>query len=179
MAALLKTHVRNGVDLAGSRTLEALNELAWAAIEDGAADRQEATLAVASMLRDFTREFERGAVKMARSTGWSWERIASCLGESKQVVHQRHAIHSPTPSTREVRARYLGRAVAVHCEQCGRHVGSSFTGDTASLSAKVIERHESACHSTSRVDRTAVAAAKDDLRRGDRVASAGRYRFES
>jgi hypothetical protein len=46
--------------------------------------------AVAS-LRQLVEELQELQVDNARAAGWSWQRIASVLGVSKQAVHKKYA----------------------------------------------------------------------------------------
>jgi hypothetical protein len=50
--------------------------------------------AVAS-LRRLAEELETVQVDRARELGWSWARIATELGVSKQAVHQKHGGREP------------------------------------------------------------------------------------
>jgi hypothetical protein len=62
-------------------------ELATAA---GSRDPAVGLRAVAS-LRQLVEELEELQVDNARAAGWSWQRIASVLGVSKQAVHKKYA----------------------------------------------------------------------------------------
>jgi hypothetical protein len=62
-------------------------ELATAA---GSRDPAVGLRAVAS-LRQLVEELQELQVDNARAAGWSWQRIASALGVSKQAVHKKYA----------------------------------------------------------------------------------------
>jgi DNA-directed RNA polymerase specialized sigma24 family protein len=62
-------------------------ELATAA---GSRDPAVGLRAVAS-LRQLVEELQELQVDNARAAGWSWQRIASVLGVSKQAVHKKYA----------------------------------------------------------------------------------------
>jgi hypothetical protein len=62
-------------------------ELATAA---GSRDPAVGLRAVAS-LRQLVEELQELQVDNARTAGWSWQRIASVLGVSKQAVHKKYA----------------------------------------------------------------------------------------
>jgi hypothetical protein len=62
-------------------------ELATAA---GSRDPAVGLRAVAS-LRQLVEELQELQVDNARAAGWSWQRIASILGVSKQAVHKKYA----------------------------------------------------------------------------------------
>jgi hypothetical protein len=62
-------------------------ELATAA---GSRDPAVGLRAVAS-LRQLVEELQELQVDNARAAGWSWQRIASFLGVSKQAVHKKYA----------------------------------------------------------------------------------------
>jgi predicted transcriptional regulator len=47
-------------------------------------------LRAAASLRALLESVEELQVKNAREQGWSWERIATALGVSKQAVHQKY-----------------------------------------------------------------------------------------
>ena len=51
----------------------------------------EVGLAGIAALRQLADEIEPLHVRAARSQGWSWERIASHLGVSKQALHKKYA----------------------------------------------------------------------------------------
>ena len=63
------------------------DELATAA---GSRDPAVGLRAVAS-LRQLVEELQELQVDNARAAGWSWQRIASVLGVSKQAVHKKYA----------------------------------------------------------------------------------------
>lgn len=48
-------------------------------------------LAAVATLRRLVDGLERLQVENARGLGWSWEKIAICLGVTKQAVHQKYA----------------------------------------------------------------------------------------
>ena len=58
-------------------------------------DPAEALAAVVS-LRHLADRLEAAAVQAAIEQGWTWARVAQCLGVSKQAVHKRYArrLHS-------------------------------------------------------------------------------------
>jgi hypothetical protein len=62
-------------------------ELATAA---GSRDPAVGLRAVAS-LRQLVEELQELQIDNARAAGWSWQRIASVLGVSKQAVHKKYA----------------------------------------------------------------------------------------
>ena len=70
-----------------TRTEEQTEELATAA---GSRDPAVGLWAVAS-LRQLVEELQELQVDNARAAGWSWQRIASALGVSKQAVHKKYA----------------------------------------------------------------------------------------
>jgi hypothetical protein len=55
-----------------------------------ASDDPEVGLRGVASLRALVEAVEELQVRRARELGWSWQRIASLLGVSKQAVHQKH-----------------------------------------------------------------------------------------
>lgn len=55
-----------------------------------ASNPAEALAAVVS-LRRLADRLEAASVQAAIDQGWSWARVAQCLGVSKQAVHKRYA----------------------------------------------------------------------------------------
>jgi DNA-binding NarL/FixJ family response regulator len=54
-------------------------------------DPQVGLRAVAA-LRSLLESLEELQVENARSQGWTWKQIASCLNVSKQAVHKKHGL---------------------------------------------------------------------------------------
>lgn len=59
-------------------------------------DPAEALAAVVS-LRQLADRLEAASVQAAIEQGWSWVRVAQCLGVSKQAVHKKYARRLPRP----------------------------------------------------------------------------------
>ncbi len=59
-------------------------------------DPAEALAAVVS-LRQLADRLEAASVREAIEQGWSWVRVAQCLGVSKQAVHKKYARRLPRP----------------------------------------------------------------------------------
>jgi hypothetical protein len=51
----------------------------------------EVGLAAVAALRQLLEQLEALQVKAAREDGWTWERIASALGVTRQSVHRKYA----------------------------------------------------------------------------------------
>lgn len=64
-----------------------LIDLAGQALSD---DAEEGLEAVASLRKELD-EIEAAHVSKAVRSGWSWSRIGSALGVTKQAVHRKHA----------------------------------------------------------------------------------------
>ena len=80
-------------------------------------DPAEALAAVVS-LRRLADRLEAASVKAAIEQGWSWARVAQCLGVSKQAVHKKHArrLSRPRPAPTDARE---GTRVSTRLKKAG------------------------------------------------------------
>jgi hypothetical protein len=78
--------------------MSAATQLAAAAAHDD----PEIGLAAVVALRQLLDQLEALQVSAARSSGWTWERIAAALGISRQSVHKKYASRH-LPGRRQVR----------------------------------------------------------------------------
>jgi hypothetical protein len=69
--------------------VDAMDERALA-VAQTASDNPEIGLRGVASLRALLEAVEELQVRRARELGWSWQRIATLLGVSKQAVHQRY-----------------------------------------------------------------------------------------
>jgi hypothetical protein len=83
-------------DEAASRYIDAMSRTRGGealAAATGSTDPEVGLRAVAA-LRGLLEVVEALQVVNARDHGWSWQRIATLLGVSKQAVHQKHGLRS-------------------------------------------------------------------------------------
>jgi hypothetical protein len=68
----------------------AADEVGTLAVATGSQD-PEVGLAAVAALRGLVEVLEALQVENARANGWSWQRIATRLGVTKQAVHKKYA----------------------------------------------------------------------------------------
>jgi hypothetical protein len=63
-------------------------------VDSASAEDPDIGLPAVRALRAVVAQLEAVHVDRARSSGWSWRKIADRLGVTKQTVHQKYAAHT-------------------------------------------------------------------------------------